>query len=195
MAGPIKKSANKVSVDFSGVESGGGRALPDGEYLLKVVEVEVKEAQAGGQYLAFKYKVANGPMSGATVWDNTSLKPQALWRLRSLLECFNMNPVDGKMDLDLAKMVGKTVFVEIANEEYQGKKKPRIANLIAGGSPSTPAASASSSTPSISVGAAVTFASDDVAYQGKVLGISGNTARVEVDGDEWEIELTELKAA
>ena len=193
MAGPIKKAGNKVSVDFSGVESGGGRALPDGEYLLKVVEVEVKDAQNGGQYLAFKYKVANGPMSGAMVWDNTSLKPQALWRLRSLLECFNMSPSDGKMDLDLAKMVGKTVFVEVANEEYQGKKKPRIANLIAGGAPNTPAAAPAPA--GIRVHDEVKFASDGDEYSGKVLGISGNTARVEVDGDEWEIELTELKAA
>ena len=184
MAGPV---------DFSGVESGGGRALPDGEYLLKVVEVEVKDAQNGGQYLAFKYKVANGPMSGAMVWDNTSLKPQALWRLRSLLECFNMSPSDGKMDLDLAKMVGKTVFVEVANEEYQGKKKPRIANLIAGGAPNTPAAAPAPA--GIRVHDEVKFASGGDEYSGKVLGISGNTARVEVGGDEWEIELTELKAA
>lgn len=188
----MKKASSKISVDFSGVESGGGRKIPDGEYLLKVVEVEVKEAQSGGQYLAFKYKVANGPFAGATVWDNTSLKPQALWRLRTLLECFGMNPGDGKMDLDLPKMVGKTVFVEIANETYQGKEKPRVANLIAGGQETPKASEAPSSGTSFKVGDTVTFSSDGVDYSGKLLQVTGNTCRVEVDGDEWEIELSEL---
>ncbi len=187
------KKSNKVSIDFTGVESGGGRKVPDGEYLLKVVEVEVKDAQSGGQYLAFKYKVANGPFAGSTVWDNASLKPQALWRLRTLLEAFGTNPSDGKMDLDIAKLVGRTVFVEIVNESYQGKDKPRIANILAGGD-SAPA-SASSAPKTISVGDTVKFQSEGAEYSGKLLGISGDTCRVEVEGDEWEIELSELTRA
>jgi hypothetical protein len=189
-----KMSSSKISVDFSGVESGGGRKVPDGEYLLKVVEVEVKDSQAGNQYLAFKYKVANGPFAGATIWDNVSLKSTALWRLRTLLECFGMNPADGKMDLDLPKMVGKTVFVEVANETYQGKEKPRIANLIAGGQ-ETAKSSAPSEGSSLKVGGNVKFTNDGETFTGKLLAISGDTCRVEVEGDEWELELSELSAA
>lgn len=186
-----KMSSNKVSVDFSGVESGGGRKIPEGEYLLKVVEVEMKDSQAGNQYLAFKYKVANGPFAGANIWDNVSLKSTALWRLRTLLECFGMNPPEGKMDLDLTKMVGKTIFVEVANETYQGKEKPRITNLIAGGQESS-SAPKSEASPGFKVGDTVSFSNGGETFSGKLLGISGDTCRVEVDGDEWEIELSEL---
>ena len=83
-----KLTKSSISIDFTGVESGGGaqRKVPNGEYLLKISEVEQKESQAGNDYLSIKYKVANGPLAGAAVWDNVSLKNTALWRLRTLLE-------------------------------------------------------------------------------------------------------------
>ena len=191
MATPIRKSKS-IEVDFSGVESGGGRKVPDGEYLLKVTEVESKESSSGNPMLVFKYKIANGPFSGAVVWDNVSLTPQALWRFRTLLECFGLNPGDGKFKVDPDKYVGKTVFVEVANETYQGKEKARIATFLSAGAPNESAPSATAA--SIRVGDAVSFTSEGDTYAGKVLGVSGNTARVEVHGDEWEIELAELTA-
>ena len=196
MAMVKKPSSTKISIDFTGVESGGGRKIPDGEYLLKVAEVEQKTSQAGNQYLAFKYKVANGPFTGSAVWDNASLAPQALWRFRTLLECFGMNPSEGKFDFDLTKLVGKTVFVEIANETYQGKEKPRIANLLAGGTESA-ATPATTHTPkaSFAISDMVSFNNDGESFSGKIVNLSGNTANVEVDGDEWEIELAELTKA
>jgi hypothetical protein len=107
-----------------------------------------------------------------------------------------MNPSDGKMDLDLTKMVGKTVFVEVANETYQGKEKPRVANLIAGGQEAPKASGAApSGSPSLKAGDTVSFINDGETFSGKLLGISGDTCRVEVDGDEWELELSELFAA
>ncbi len=194
MATPIRKSKS-IEVDFSGVDSGGGRKVPDGEYLLKVAEVESKESSSGNPMLVFKYKVANGPFSGATIWDNVSLTPQALWRFRTLLECFGMNPGDGKFKVDPDKYIGKTVFVQVANETYQGKEKPRISEFISGGAASestTTSTGSGSKQTSIRVNDEVSFTSEGDTYSGKVLAVSGNTARVEVNGDEWEIETAEL---
>ncbi len=46
-----KKPAKKggVSVDFTGVEAGGGRAVPDGEYVAEVDEVTVETSAESGQ--------------------------------------------------------------------------------------------------------------------------------------------------
>src|SRR5271170_3613659 len=105
----MKKSGKKksgVSIDFSGVESGGGRAIPDGNYTVEVTEVTEEESSEGNPYLKWIYKVATGSHKGARIYDNTSLQPQALWRLKTLLECFGEEVPDSSMDLDLEGLVG-----------------------------------------------------------------------------------------
>lgn len=128
-----KKSAGKkrksgVSVDFGGVESGGGRPCRDGRWKAYPTSCELKETDEGNEYLSFKWKVTSGPDKGAVIWDNCSLQPQALWRLKTLLEVWGEDVPDGAMDLDPDDMTGedKEIVIEIANEKYRGKSQPRI---------------------------------------------------------------------
>lgn len=124
-----KKSAKKggVSVDFTGVEAGGGRAIPDGEYIAEVDEVTLEtSSESGAQYLKWVFKVPEGKYKGVKIWDNTSLQPQALWRLRQLLEAMEVEVPDGAFDLELEEYVGNSIGLVIQNEKYQGKDKPRV---------------------------------------------------------------------
>ncbi len=191
MAGPKKRS--DVTVDFSGVESG-GRAVPDGEYLIECLSVEEKESQEGNAYLAWKWKVADGAYKGATVYDNTSLKPTALWRLKSLLECLG-EEVDGKFGLNLGSYKGRTTLAVIANETYQGKQKPRITDFLRG----IPQTSKSETASGPKKGSKVTFEYEGAQMPGVVQGIEGGkvVVLVEVDGspEEWELEISEVTLA
>ncbi len=72
-------------------------------------------------------------MKGARVFDNVSLQPQALWRFKTLLECFEFEVPDSAMDVDLTELVEKTVDVEIANETWEGKQRPKVAGFIGAG--------------------------------------------------------------
>ena len=122
--------AKGIKVDFSEVESQ-DFSLPNGPYILAVTSVEKKRSEASGNdYLAWEYKVSEGKHKGKKVWDNTSLQPQALWRLRNLLEAMGMEIEDGEMDIDLDELAGELVGVEIENEKYQGKNKARIINFL-----------------------------------------------------------------
>lgn len=196
MAGPKKRS--DVTVDFTGVESGGGRAIPDGEYLLEVVEVTEKESQEGNTYLAWKWKVQDGPYKGAAVYDNTSLKPAALWRLKTLLECLGME-VGGKLGLNLAELKGKSLLVEVANETYQGKQKPRVTNFLRGVGNGGSAAATSGPATSLKKGSKVKFDYEGEEMTGKVSSLDGTSVvvAVEVDGadEEWELNLSEISPA
>ena len=59
----MKKRAD-VTVDFTGIESG-GRAVADGNYVLEVISIEEKESSEGNPYLAWKWKVTDdGPYKG-----------------------------------------------------------------------------------------------------------------------------------
>ena len=127
----MAKAAKGIKVDFSEVESQ-DFSLPNGPYILAVTSVEKKRSEASGNdYLGWEYKVAEGKHKGKKVWDNTSLQPQALWRLRNLLEAMGMEIEDGEMDIDLDDLAGELIGVEIENEKYNGKNKARIINFLA----------------------------------------------------------------
>lgn len=128
-----KKSSKRktVSVDFAGVESG-GRSVPDGRWRGFPQSVEKSESEAGNEMLVFKWKVLNGPGKGAVVYDNVVLVPQALWKFKTLLEVLGFEVPDGEMDIDPDDLTGEDheVVLEIANEEYKGKDRPRIQGFL-----------------------------------------------------------------
>lgn len=214
-----KKKSSSISVDFSGVESGGGRAIPDGNYTLEVDEVTEEESSEGNPYLKFVYKVTEGPVKGARVWDNCSLQPQALWRFKTLLECFGEEVPDSAMDIDLDDLVGKSVDAELTNEEYQGKKRPRITGFLGAGGESGAETTGEADddddkkddekddddkkggakkktagkTAKYRVGQAVKFKDDkDKIQKGTVTAVDGGDVTVDVKGEEWELDADDL---
>lgn len=125
-----KATGSSLKVDFTGVETG-GFDVPDGLYVLAVSTVTQKKSQgAGNLYLSWEFKVDEGKYKGRKVWDNTSLQPQALWKLRGLFENMGMDVEDGEFEVDLEELQGQLVGAEVVNEKYQGKDKPRIASYL-----------------------------------------------------------------
>jgi len=127
MATSKKKSSQVVTVNLS--EAVGGN-VPEGAYLMEVVEAEKTESQAGNDTISWKMKVADGPHSNKLLYYNTSLLPQALWNLRGLVEALGYEIEDGDMDLDLSAFVGDQFVGVVAHETYEGKKRPRIVDLL-----------------------------------------------------------------
>src|ERR1700752_3499984 len=116
------KGKKTISVDFTGVSVDGGNLLEEGDYPFEVDEIEEKEGEDSGQpYLAFKFKVADGDDKGVVAYDNMSLQPQSLWKLRGFMEAAGLETVDGPMDLDIDEMIGLVVTGHVIHEEYRGK--------------------------------------------------------------------------
>ena len=113
----------KLKLDFSGVES--FVKCAEGQHIVKLVEIEENESQAGNDMLSATFKVVKGQSTGAVLYDNFVLTEKALWKLQSFLVAVGMK-ADGKMMLDLDKLVGKTCIVEVEHEEYDGKTRARI---------------------------------------------------------------------
>lgn len=203
----VKKKGKKgLTVDFSGVESG-GKAVPDGAYEVEVVEVTEEVSSDDNAYLKWKFKITDGEAKGAVIFDNTSLQPQALWRLKGLLETLGEEVPDSAMELDLASYEGTTLTITVANEEFQGRDRPKVAAYggKAGSTEAEPDTSTSTTTrkkkgsttaeTKFKVSQKVTFNDEGKDHKGKILKIDGETATVEVGEEEWEIELTDLSAA
>lgn len=211
--GGSKKKGGTLSVDFSGVEAG-GKAVPDGNYTLEVKEVTEEESSEGNPYLKFIYKIVGGPAANAVVYDNASLQPQALWRLKTILECFEMEVPDGAMDIDIEELVGQQLDAEIVGEEYQGRKRPRVAGFhgpagtldkdddrdaaedVKSDDDDKKTSTAKKKTAGRTksrVGETVKFKDDrNKTLTGTITAEDGDKVTVDVKGDEWELEAADL---
>lgn len=121
------RKTEKFTINFSGVESG-GRKCPDGDYEAEITSAEVQESSSGNPMMVVKWKIASGKFKGVTIYDNVSLVPQALWKMKGLLEAIGVEPQEEDVEPeDYAKeMVEKTATVTVTNETYEGEQRPKI---------------------------------------------------------------------
>lgn len=128
MAAKSKRSrkSRSISVDFEGVESGGFN-LADGTYVAEIASAEEKESSEGNPMVLVKWKVKG---KNVTLFDNLSLLPQALWRLKTMLEAIGVEVPDSAMDVDLDDLEGQSCKLEVTNETYEGKERPKVTNYL-----------------------------------------------------------------
>lgn len=200
-----KKSG--LTVDFTGVEAG-GRSVADGKYRVKVKEVTLETGDTSGKdYLKWVYKIEPGQNhAGSLLYDNTSLQPQALWKLRGLLESMGVT-VSGKFNLEpLRQWIGKETTVIVENEEYEGKQRPKISEYVVTveadddseeeeteeETETEDEEEGEDETPAFKVGARVKFKEDGKTYKGKITEVNDDMATVQVGDDEWELDVSDL---
>lgn len=123
------REGSSVNVDLSGVETS-RRAIPEGTYSLVVNQVEQKTSREGNPMIAFEFEVSEGPHKGAKLFENCSLQPQALFKLKSVLLALGMEIPNKAFDLNLKDLIGLECEVEVGHETYEGKKRARILEYI-----------------------------------------------------------------
>lgn len=123
------RKGDSVNVDLSGVEAS-RKTIPEGTYSVVVNNVESKESREGNPMLAFEFEVSDGPHKGAKLYENCSLQPQALFKLKTVLLALGVDIPNKAFDLNLKDLIGLTCDLEVGHEIYEGKKKPRILEYI-----------------------------------------------------------------
>lgn len=131
------QTPSKLSVDFSNVEERreGGKAahVPEGDYLLQVrgITLESKKDDSSSKYLKWRFGIFE-PKKFSTaglVYHNTSLKPEALWNLRNLLEDLGIKVPKSIMGIPLSQIVERKMIVGATladGEPYNGKVRSEI---------------------------------------------------------------------
>ena len=119
------RSSSSVNVDLSGVETS-RKAIPEGTYEVVVNEATQKDSRDGNPMIAFEFEVTEGAHKGAKLYENCSLQPQALFKLKSVLLALGLDIPNKAFDLNLRDLVGLTCEVEVGHEVYEGKKRARI---------------------------------------------------------------------
>ena len=116
-------ASKKVKVDFTGVES--FNRASEGQHVAKIATADMRESQGGNDMISVAFEVTKGQDKGARVFENYPLAENALWKLKGMLQAIGMK-CEGKVQLDLDKLVGKVCIVEVSHEEYDGKTRARI---------------------------------------------------------------------
>jgi hypothetical protein len=126
--------AKKIKIDFGGVDTeirSGGRAahVPEGDYLAKPVNAELRKSEkSGSKYISWRFQILEPKkFKGKTLYDRTSLKPDALWNLRNLIHAALGKNVAGKViNLDPEVAYGKPLMITVEDDEYEGKLRSQI---------------------------------------------------------------------
>lgn len=114
--------ARKTKVDFSGVES---YNIPEeGKKHVRILKVEEATSQGGNDVLKFTFEVIKGADKGCRIIESFSLAENALWKLKGLLQALGMK-CDKKVTLDLDKLEGKELVIEVKHEEYNGTTRAK----------------------------------------------------------------------
>ena len=110
-------------VDFTGVES--FTRCEEGQHVAKLSKLEDKQSQSGDDMLVGVFEVILGESKGSRVYENFHLTQKALWKLKSFLEAVGVK-AEGKVKIDLDKLVGRQCIIEVGHEEYNGVTRARI---------------------------------------------------------------------
>lgn len=124
-----KSRESSVNIDLSGVEVS-RKVIPEGTYQVVVNEAKMGKSKEDKPKVAFEFEVSEGPNKGFKLFENCSLQPQALFKLKSLLMALGVDIPDGAFDLNLKDLIGLTCEVEVGHEVYEGKKRARILEFI-----------------------------------------------------------------
>ena len=114
----------KMKLDFTGVETFNMPA--EGVHKVKIEKIEETVSQGGNDMFKVTFVVIAGASKGCKVTENYPLVDTALWKLKGLLEAIGMK-ADGRVQIDLDKMEGKTLELTVKYEEYEGKDRARVA--------------------------------------------------------------------
>lgn len=119
--------SRKMKLDFTGVES--FLRASEGEHVCKIAAVDEKQSQGGNDMIVVQFEVVKGDDKGARVFENYPLVDTALWKLKALLQAIGMK-ADGKVQLDLDRLVGKICIINVIHEEYEGKVRAKVESVM-----------------------------------------------------------------
>lgn len=120
--------ASKRKLDFRGVKDRSGfriKHFPEGDYRGKIVDVADHESDNGeGWVYTIQVKNAKFPYYVMT-YDK-----KQLWKVRNVFLAAGMKVPKKLLAVDPNKVVGKVVGVTLEDDEYEGRTRSVIADLI-----------------------------------------------------------------
>lgn len=133
-------------LDFSDAKESSFELIPEGQYLVKVEDAEVKDTKSGtGQYINVKFKVCGGKHDGKVLFhmfniknDNAKAVEIGLGQLKMFFKCAGKTEFQLQTVSDLCGMIA-SALVKHKSDSYGDKavisyfKQPSTMPATAGG--------------------------------------------------------------
>lgn len=114
-----------VSVDMTGVET--FSKVSEGIHTVRVKEINTSTTQAGDDALQVVFKVIKGNDKGGRLFETFTLIDKALWKFKAFLKAVGAKH-EGKIKIDLDKLIGKICDVEVFWNDYNGQTYAKISD-------------------------------------------------------------------
>ena len=112
----------RFNVDFDASSSG---IIPEGSYVVSVVEVKSGVSKTGNKKLTIKYEIAEGKYKGKPIWDSLSLSENATWRIQQFIGALKL-PNTGKQEVDTDRWEGRKLVILVRKNTYEGRESLKV---------------------------------------------------------------------
>ena len=116
-----------ITVDMTGVET--FSKVSEGIHTAKVKEINTTTTQAGDDALQVIFEVIKGEDKGGRVFETFTLIDKALWKFKAFLKAIGVKH-EGKIKIDIDKLIGKTCDIEVFWNEYNGQTYTKISDYF-----------------------------------------------------------------
>lgn len=113
----MNQQITQMELDFTGVES--FSLIPIGTHTVKVKDAEFTKAQTGSSQLAINFEDSDG--ATRKMW--CSLVPQALWKVKQVLEALGITGLDGKVRLNSKTLIGRTCQITVEDDPNDASRQ------------------------------------------------------------------------
>jgi hypothetical protein len=113
-------------------EGGGAFAVPEGEYLIKVIDADEGISQAGNEMIKPVFRVIfEDGTEGPKVYENLVFSEKTKWRVDQFVAACGKHPGKGvQFDLFPSMIFGWTCRAKLKIETYNGKDRNKVESFI-----------------------------------------------------------------
>lgn len=126
-----KKKGGSVTINMEGVESG-GRSMSDGWASGRIKSAELGMSSNDNEMFTVIFEATRGKEK-ANIFDHLVMTPNALWKVKSLLEAAGVEVPDDEMTISEDDLTDLEMDIEITNEDYEGQDRPKITGFAPAG--------------------------------------------------------------
>lgn len=116
-------------VDLSDVTS--GFVIPDGEYTVKLMDVEQGVSRAENPQYIWSFEVVDSAEhSGWELKVFTALTPAAMWKVAETVEALGIGATGQMVRFKRSDVIGRTCRALVEQQEYNGQVRSQISKLM-----------------------------------------------------------------
>lgn len=125
--GNFNDARASFDVDLTDVQT--GYSIPDGDYVVKCVDVEQSVSNAGNPQFVWTFAIVGGNYDGREFRSYTALTPSAMWKVAETVTALGLGTAGQKIKFTRSEVLNRKCIATFEESEYKGKINSSITNV------------------------------------------------------------------